>query len=100
MSVPNSDMLVVDIFGELTLRVGEHALQPRGKTAALLAVLTLAGGGPVSTAALAERLWGSDPPDNAAARIHVLVSRLRRQLRAFGAAGALDSRGHGVPTSR
>lgn len=85
----------VNVLGELTVRVGDRSLQLQGKAAALLAVLTLSGGAPVTTAALAERLWGSDPPENAAARIHVHVSRLRRQLGDLGAVGALDSRGHG-----
>lgn len=87
--------LVVDVLGELTARIGDNALQPQGKAAALLAIFTLDGGGPLTTAALAERLWGSDPPENAAARIHVHISRLRRQLGDLGAVRALDSRGRG-----
>lgn len=46
----------------------------------LIARLALAGGRPVSTAALADAVWGDDPPADLANALQTLVSRARRAL--------------------
>jgi predicted ATPase/DNA-binding SARP family transcriptional activator len=46
----------------------------------MIARLALAGGHPVSTAALAEAVWGEDPPADLANALQTLVSRARRAL--------------------
>jgi len=46
----------------------------------LIARLALAGGKPVSTSALAEAVWGDEPPADLANALQTLVSRARRAL--------------------
>jgi predicted ATPase/DNA-binding SARP family transcriptional activator len=46
----------------------------------LIARLALAGGKPVSTGALAEAVWGHDPPADLVNALQTLVSRARRAL--------------------
>jgi predicted ATPase/DNA-binding SARP family transcriptional activator len=46
----------------------------------LITRLALAGGRPVSTAALAEAVWGNEPPTDLANALQTLVSRARRAL--------------------
>jgi len=53
----------------------------------LITRLALAGGRPVSTDALAEAVWGADPPADLANALQTLVSRARRAL---GGAGAVE----------
>ena len=47
---------------------------------AMITRLALAGGRPVSTSALAETVWGDDPPADLANALQTLVSRARRAL--------------------
>jgi len=47
---------------------------------AMIARLALAGGRPVSTSALAEAVWGDDPPADLPNALQTLVSRARRAL--------------------
>jgi predicted ATPase/DNA-binding SARP family transcriptional activator len=53
----------------------------------LIARLALAGGRPVSTSALADAVWGDDPPADLANALQTLVSRARRAL---GGAAAVE----------
>lgn len=53
---------------------------PRGRGRALLALLVLHSGEPVSVDRLIDELWGSDPPPTAATVVHGLVSKLRKAL--------------------
>lgn len=53
----------------------------------LIARLALAGGRPVSTSALAEAVWGDDPPADLPNALQTLVSRARRAL---GGAAAVE----------
>ncbi|MGW0197118.1 AfsR/SARP family transcriptional regulator, partial [Nonomuraea sp. NPDC003201] len=50
------------------------------KLRALVNVLVLAEGRPVSPATLIDRLWGEEPPAEAQASLHSYVSNLRRLL--------------------
>lgn len=59
----------------------------RGQAGRLLGVLLLEHGQPVSTTRLARWSITDPPPPNAAARLHVLVSRIRRNL--LGTSGSL-----------
>jgi ABC-type transport system substrate-binding protein/DNA-binding SARP family transcriptional activator/streptogramin lyase len=52
----------------------------RGKVRALLALLLLHAGEPVSTDRLVEALWGERAPASAANSVHVYVSQLRKAL--------------------
>ncbi len=53
---------------------------PSGRGRALLAVLALHAGEPVSADRLVDELWGENPPPTARTVVHGLVSRLRRVL--------------------
>jgi predicted ATPase/DNA-binding SARP family transcriptional activator len=53
----------------------------------LIARLALAGGRPVSTSALADAVWGDDPPADLTNALQTLVSRARRAL---GGAAAVE----------
>jgi DNA-binding SARP family transcriptional activator len=59
---------------------GRRVLLPSGRGRALLALLALHAGDPVSADRLIDELWGEDPPSTARTVIHGLVSRLRRLL--------------------
>src|SRR5688572_14502681 len=64
---------VLDDAGE---RVDVGGRQPR----LLLAVLLVAGGRRVTVDALADAIWGEDPPASATGTVQSYVSRLRRRL--------------------
>ena len=55
-----------------------------GKPRALLALLALNAGSPVSSERLLDGLWGERPPATAAKMLQVYVSRLRKVLAAAG----------------
>src|SRR5262245_49930294 len=69
------------LLGTVEVRDGGRALPlGRGKQRALLALLLLHAGEPVSTDRLIEALWGERPPPSAANSVHVYVSQLRKAL--------------------
>ncbi|UOZ10734.1 BTAD domain-containing putative transcriptional regulator [Amycolatopsis sp. WQ 127309] len=83
--------LGIHLLGPLLVRVdGETVPVPGGRPAALLAVLALAGGRPVTTDALVEQIWGDRLGDTRNA-VAVGVSRLRKVL----GAGAVVAEGGG-----
>jgi len=91
-----SAVLRADVLGELTLSVDAAApFPPRGMHAEILAILTLAAGRHVSAARLIDQLWTPSPPANAAARLHVHISRVRRVLADLGAPDVLATRNDG-----
>ena len=53
---------------------------PSGRGRALLALLALHAGEPISADRLIDELWGEDPPPTARTVVQGLVSRLRRVL--------------------
>jgi DNA-binding SARP family transcriptional activator/class 3 adenylate cyclase len=57
---------------------GRRVPLPSGRGRALLALLVLHAGEPVSADRLIDELWGEDPPPTARTVVHGLVSRLRR----------------------
>lgn len=71
----------VDLLGpiEVWLESGPVPL-PRGRVQVALALLALAGGRPVSAAALVERVWGERMPRNPTASLTTLVHRLRNAV--------------------
>jgi DNA-binding SARP family transcriptional activator len=74
--------LRVGLLGPLDVRAGDGTpiAVPAGKSATLLAALALAGGGPVTVDALADRLWREEPPKDVRASLQNHVNRLRRLL--------------------
>src|SRR3954447_20184727 len=65
-----------------------------GKPRALLALLALNDGAPVSTERLVQGLWGEDPPPTAAKMVQLYVSQLRKAL-AGGDGAEIITRGRG-----
>jgi len=69
------------ILGPLEVCDGERFVPlRRRKHRALLALLLLRAGEPISTEVLVEELWGSNPPRTAREALHNYVSQLRREL--------------------
>ncbi len=66
-----------------------------GKPRALLAMLALQAGSPVSTDHLIEGLWGESPPATASKMIQIFVSQVRKALDTTNDAGRLVTRGRG-----
>ncbi|GAA1683117.1 BTAD domain-containing putative transcriptional regulator [Fodinicola feengrottensis] len=77
------------MLGPLTVwtTAGDVVQVPGAKVRALLAVLLIAQGRPVSADRLAEDLWGDRPPSNPGAALAVKVSQLRRVLEDAEAGG-------------
>ncbi|MBP2330835.1 putative ATPase/DNA-binding SARP family transcriptional activator [Kibdelosporangium banguiense] len=71
-----------DVLGPLTVRTeaGAPVTVPGVKVRALLAVLLVHRGEPVSADKLIDELWGDDPPRNAPGALQVKVSQLRKAL--------------------
>jgi predicted ATPase/DNA-binding SARP family transcriptional activator len=72
----------VAILGPLEVRddEGDPVVISGARLRDLVARLALAGGRPVSTSALAEAVWGDEPPADLANALQTLVSRGRRAL--------------------
>jgi DNA-binding SARP family transcriptional activator len=69
------------ILGATEVLDGGRRIQlPSGRGRALLALLALHAGEPVSADRLIDELWGEGPPPTARTVVHGLVSRLRRVL--------------------
>jgi len=66
-----------------------------GKPRALLAMLALSEGTPVSSEALIDGLWGEAPPATANKMVQVYVSQLRKAFRGNGNGAEIVTRGHG-----
>jgi DNA-binding SARP family transcriptional activator len=75
--------LAVDfrILGPVEVRAqGRPIAIARGRQRALLALLLLRAGEPISRDRLIEGLWGERPPDGAVKTLQAVVSRIRRAL--------------------
>ncbi|GHH79230.1 hypothetical protein GCM10018793_31510 [Streptomyces sulfonofaciens] len=71
----------ISVFGPLSVVLDGHTVQlgpPRQR--AVLAVLLIEVGRVVPVPAMVDRLWGSEPPQQALASLHSYVSRLRKLL--------------------
>src|SRR5919106_2179151 len=78
------------VLGPVEARAEGRPLALAGaRQRALLAVLLLSGGEPVSRERVIADLWGERPPDGAVKTVQAVVSRLRRAL--GGEAGRLAS---------
>jgi WD40 repeat protein/DNA-binding SARP family transcriptional activator len=66
-----------------------------GKPRALLAMLALNAGSPVSAERLVDGLWGEQPPATAAKMVQIYVSQLRKALAASGDGAEIVTRGRG-----
>ncbi|GIF23614.1 DNA-binding SARP family transcriptional activator/tetratricopeptide (TPR) repeat protein [Actinoplanes tereljensis] len=62
---------------------------------AVLAVLAIEAGRPVSPGVLLERVWGADPPQRVRHSLHVYISRIRQLCAAAGAPAAVVRRSGG-----
>jgi DNA-binding SARP family transcriptional activator len=62
------------------LHDGQRIPLPSGRGRALLALLALHAGEPISADRIIDELWGEEPPPTARTVVHGLVSRLRRVL--------------------
>src|SRR5690242_3474404 len=73
--------LTFAILGPLTVQEGDRHVDVGGaRQAALLTLLLLQGGQPISADRLADDLWAGEPPPGAAKTIQVYISRLRAAL--------------------
>ena len=76
--------LRIRLFGSLELQEGERILGPGDlggvRPKQVLEMLLAARGHRVSTARIADQLWGDSPPDDTAAAVQTFVSVLRRRL--------------------
>ncbi len=69
------------LLGPLQVRLdGQELLAGPPQQAAVLALLALADGRPVTSAALVDALWGDEPPASAVNVVQTYVARLRRTL--------------------
>ncbi len=69
------------ILGPVEVRAqGRPIAVAGGRQRALLALLLLRAGEPVSRDRVIEDLWGERPPDGAVKTVQAVVSRLRRAL--------------------
>src|SRR4051812_23353173 len=86
----------ISVLGPMEAAAGGRPLSlGGGKPRALLAMLALQAGSPVSTDHLIEGLWGESPPATANKMIQIFVSQVRKALDAGGDAGRLVTRGRG-----
>ncbi|MEU4194721.1 BTAD domain-containing putative transcriptional regulator [Kribbella sp. NPDC026611] len=76
-----SARVAVRLLGGVSVRMDGRPVELGGdRIRALLAVLALAAGEPVSTPVLAERIWGDGPPAHVGPSLHTLMTRLRRVI--------------------
>jgi DNA-binding SARP family transcriptional activator len=71
----------VGLLGPLEVRVGGASVELRGdRPAVVLALLALSAGRPVGVEALADAVWGENPPNRVRGSLQSLVMRLRQTL--------------------
>ena len=74
-------MMDFRILGSLEVADGSRRMSLGGaKQKAVLAILLLHRGEPVSVDRLVDELWGEAPPDTAVKTVQVYISRLRKEL--------------------
>jgi predicted ATPase/DNA-binding SARP family transcriptional activator len=84
----DSGAVQIGILGPLEVRSGDEMVDVAGsRLRRLLIRLALDAGRPVSGAALADAVWGDQPPADEANALQSLVSRLRRALGGAGLVG-------------
>ncbi|MFI0357455.1 BTAD domain-containing putative transcriptional regulator [Actinomadura sp. 9N407] len=77
----DTSSLRFEILGRLRAWRGDHELElGPGKQRAVLAVLLLNAGRPVTSTAIVDAVWGDEPPDNGANVVQKYVAGLRRVL--------------------
>ncbi|MFB4304616.1 BTAD domain-containing putative transcriptional regulator [Actinomadura sp. GTD37] len=81
VALPDEGSLRFEILGRTAAwRDGRELDLGPGKQRAVLAVLLLTPGRPVSTASIVRAVWGDEPPDNGANVVQKYVAGLRRVL--------------------
>jgi DNA-binding SARP family transcriptional activator/tetratricopeptide (TPR) repeat protein len=74
--------VAIGLLGPLRVSVDDRPVElPAGRLRALLAVLALSAGQPVTADRLAIAVWDGEPPGNPRANVQTNVRRLRRALR-------------------
>ena len=74
-------MMDFRILGSLEVADGSRRMALGGaKQKAVLAILLLHRGEPVTVDRLVDELWGEAPPDTAVKTVQVYISRLRKEL--------------------
>jgi DNA-binding SARP family transcriptional activator len=85
----------VRVLGPVEVSVDGRPIALGGaKPRALLAMLALNAGSPVSTARLIDGLWGERPPATASKLVQVYVSQLRKALAASADGAEIVTRRH------
>jgi DNA-binding SARP family transcriptional activator len=93
---PDVTDMTVRVLGPLEASVdGRPVALGAGKPRAVLAILALRAGEPISTERLIDALWGERPPASATKLVQLYVSQLRKSLAASGDGAAIVTRGHG-----
>jgi WD40 repeat protein/DNA-binding SARP family transcriptional activator len=83
------------VLGPVEASVGDEPIAiGAGKPRALLAMLALSEGTPVSSEALIDGLWGEAPPATATKMVQIYVSQLRKAFRGSGNGAEIVTRGH------
>lgn len=88
MSSDGRNPLVPPMIGVLGPVTVDGRAVPGVRARRLLVALVLAGGRPVSTAALIDDVWGGDRPRSAQSALHTQISRLRPLLGGADLAGS------------
>ncbi|WP_341267219.1 BTAD domain-containing putative transcriptional regulator [Gordonia malaquae] len=88
MSSDGRNPLVPPMIGVLGPVTVDGRALPGVRARRLLVALVLAGGRPVSTAALIDDVWGGDRPRSAQSALHTQISRLRPLLGGADLAGS------------
>jgi DNA-binding SARP family transcriptional activator len=84
----------IDVLGTLAVRLDGVSITPTApKPRQVLALLALRAGQVVPVGALAEELWGSEPPRSARATLQTYILQLRELISAALEAGAEDGAG-------
>ena len=73
---PHNDLVAVSVLGEL--RIDGEPLSPRER--AVLAILVMRMGRPVSPEEIADAYWGERPPATWPKQVQAAIARLRRRL--------------------
>lgn len=76
-----SQLVEINVLGPWQVHVGGRPVEiPPGHQRVLLSSLVLSAGQPVSSAALAEQIWGDRQPGNVRGTLSTYVTRLRAVL--------------------
>lgn len=100
-AVAVSHRLQAGLFGPFAVWVDDVPVELGGpQQRAVLAVLLLEPGRPVSLERLVDRVWGDKAPPSARNAVHAYVYRLRKQLKAAGSLLRRETNGYVIDVPR